>query len=85
MVALLLVRPGCVMVVQVIEKIDAPVKAVEEAAAQADTPVEELDRSQQGAGKDVFKPCEALGKLDMPKFRQVLNLQDTQWGRREAR
>lgn len=69
-VALLLVRPGRVMVVQVIEEIHAPVEAVEEAAAQADTSVEEFDGSQQGAGKDVFQPCESLEKLEPPEFRQ---------------
>ena len=64
MVALLLVRPGRVMVVQVIKEIHAAVKAVEEAPSKTNTPVEELDRTQQGTGKDVFEPGETLEKSD---------------------
>ena len=58
-VALLLVRARRVVVVEVVEEIDAAVKLVEEAAADAEALVEELYRAHQGALEDVFEPGKA--------------------------
>ena len=58
-VTFLLVRPGRVVVVQVVEKVDTAVEGVEEASAQAYPPVQELDGAQHGAGENVFEPGQA--------------------------
>ena len=59
-IPLLLMRPRRIVIVKVIKKIHASIKAVEEAAAKAHSPVHKLDRTQDWAREDILEPGEAL-------------------------
>jgi hypothetical protein len=48
------------MVVQVVQKIHAAIKVVEKSTAQAETAIEELDRSNERATEDVLQPGQSL-------------------------
>lgn len=72
-VALFLVGAGGVVVVEVVEQIDAAVEAVEKAAAETDAAVEELDGGDDWGGEDVFEPGEArIGNGHTQQENQVL-------------
>src|SRR3954449_8508092 len=49
---------SCVMVVEIIQKIDFSIEFVEEAAGKSKTLVEEFDWRNHRRAKDVFQPCQ---------------------------
>ncbi len=60
LIALLLVGSGSVMVVKIVQKVNTSIETVEEATAQTNSPVQELDRAEKRAGKDIFEPRQTL-------------------------
>ena len=52
--------PGRVVVMQIVKEINTSVECIEDTTAEPESPVQELNWTDERAGKDVFQPCEAL-------------------------
>lgn len=74
LMALALVSAGCVVVVEVIEKIDTTVKVVDKAACDTEALVQELNRAHKRGGKNVLEPSQArVGNWDTKEDDQMLD------------
>ena len=57
--ALFFVLPGRIMVVQIVEQIDLPVKMIEEAAGETKSLVEDANGTNNGGSEKIFEPLKA--------------------------